>query len=689
MAPVPPSATGARGARGGDPRRAANEGEEGETVRRPGGPWSIAIRSLAPALVALGLGLVIAAPAFAQRVLVPEREWSDATGMFKVQASLVAIEGTSLTLRQTDGTDLTIELDQLSPVDQLVVRRTRRRLDHRGEGAPQVEAFDTSAQATNHTDFPPASPGLLVADPAVVGRGLAAGTVSLTRQDHFDRVGRVIAVGGPGAVVLVAIENSTPGRPLPTRLVWVSMKSQSVLAEHPLTSAEIVLDYHPVLERLLTVSREKVTAEGAAKQVLTLWDAAPGRKGATAWSSWRAPCGDGQPLARHPWGRIVDDSLVLHQSSREEYSCWDIDAKRATYRLKQYPGHSPIPSLSGGGRYLALPDTRRVQVCDAASGEVLVSLPVGDTSGVSFDPDGRRLAVVQEGNVQIHDLTDTAGPIPVFRAHGANLQHTALAWDGSEHLLIQSARGLAAVLWSTTKGLPVWRYEWQPVQSGDTVDDLAVRIVQGMLLYAAPPDEADATEDDEEDGKKKPGTTLAVIVAAKIPEPAVAKASGELPAGLPALVEPGTVVGTKADSGADHDREIAAVAKTFERTKWIYDAASPALVEIATTAGGTVTYTDAEGRERQLKQVTPTTRLMRVVVHGVALVTAKRSTDIPDKLVLAAGETDKDLAARLPTPDLGWIERIVFPSTIVDVTEADGVGTTACTAAGLTTRRAK
>ena len=131
------------------------------------------------------------------------------------------------------------------------------------------------------------------------------------------------------------------------------------------------------------------------------------------------------------------------------------------------------------------------------------------------------------------------------------------------------------------------------------------------------------------------------------------------------------------------------MAKTFERTKWIYDAASPALVEIATTAGGTVTYTDAEGRERQLKQVTPTTRLMRVVVHGVALVTAKRSTDIPDKLVLAAGETDKDLAARLPTPDLGWIERIVFPSTIVDVTEADGVGTTACTAAGLTTRRAK
>jgi hypothetical protein len=73
----------------------------------------------------------------------------------------------------------------------------------------------------------------------------------------------------------------------------------------------------------------------------------------------------------------------------------------------------------------------------------------------------------------------------------------------------------------------------------------------------------------------------------------------------------------------------------------------------------------------------------------VALVAAKLSTDIPDKLVLRAGETDKDLATRLPTPDLGWIERIVFPPVLVDVTEADGLGSTACTAAGLVTKRAK
>lgn len=59
--------------------------------------------------------------------------------------------------------------------------------------------------------------------------------------------------------------------------------------------------------------------------------------------------------------------------------------------------------------------------------------------------------------------------------------------------------------------------------------------------------------------------------------------------------------------------------------------------------------------------MTPTTRAARVVVHGVSLVGAKLSTDIPDKLVLGADETDKDLVARLPKPDFGWFERIVFP----------------------------
>ena len=627
--------------------------------------------------------LLSSATAVAQRPLVTAREWTDSTGMFKVTATLVALDGDTLTLRQEDGSDLEIDVGSLSAVDRVVVQRTRRRLALRkGDEPKEPEAFDVTATATNHTDYPPVEVAPLPADPALVDPVPGAGRVEIPRTDHFDHVARLFPAGE--GLVLVVVENSTPGKPLPTRLVWVNLQKKVVVSEAALPGADIVLDYHPLLERLLTVSREKSTAEGAARQVLTLFDAAPGRKGASRMIAWRAPCADKQPTARHPWGRIVDASLVLHQSSREEFTCWDIDARRARWRFAQYPGHSPVPALTPGRRHVAIPDTRRVQVCDVATGAVLVSLPVGSVSGVCFDATGRRLALVEGGAVQVHDLGEADGPIHLFRAHGCHANTTALEWLGDDALLVQSAEGLGAVAWSISKGLPAWRYQWQPTQSGDSIDDLAERVVGGMLVWAAPveaPDAADAGE-----GEESSGGVVAAVVAAAVPEGAVAKAIDALPEGLTALVEPGTVVATKVPASPEHDRILAAVAATFARTGWVYDAASPAVVEASKVSDGTVTYTDGEGRKRPLKQVTPTTLRMGVVIHGVTVVEARLSSDIPDAIVLEAGRTDAEIAARLPPPGVAWFDRVRLPAVLVDVTEADGLGTTECTERGLVTK---
>lgn len=619
-----------------------------------------------------------ASPARAQRPLVPVREWTDATGMFKVRAVLTALDGDLVTLRQEDGTDLEIGYENLSGVDRLVVQRTRRRMALAvGGGEGGTVPFDVAATATNRTDFPPPASIPVPADPPVLDVAPAAGRVEIPRRDTFDRVARLFPASD--GLVLAAVENTSPGRPLPTRLVWVDPRRKSVVAEQSLPGPEIALDYHPLLERLLSVSREKSTAEGAARQVLTLRDVSPERKDAPAIVSWNAPCGDRQPTARVPWGRIVDDALVLHRSSREETTCWDIDARKARYRLAQDPGHSPVPSLSPGRRHLALADTRGVQVCDAASGKVLVSLRVGAVSGVCFDGAGGRLALVAGGTVQVHDLADPAGEIPVFRAHGSHPNTTALEWLDADTLLVQSAEGLGAVAWSIAKGLPGWRYQWRPVQSGDSLDDLAERAVGGMLLYAAPLDAA-------EDADAAARMPLAAVVAAPVPEAAVQRALDGLPAGLVALVEPGTVVATKVPASPEHDRILAAVARTFERTKWIYDAASPAVVEASKVSDGTVSYTDAEGHKRPLRQVTPTSLRMAVVIHGVTVVEARLASDVPDRLALASDQTEADLAARLPAPAVEWFDRIRLPAVLVDVTEADGLGTTECTERGLVTR---
>lgn len=625
--------------------------------------------------------VLAAAPAAAQKSLVTSREWTDATGQFTVKASLLAIDGDVLTLRQEDGSEVEIEIGQLSRIDRLVALRARRRLAlPRGGDTRDPVAFDDSVRATNHTDFPPTPAPAIEADPCFFPTRPDAGKGAIPQADSFDRVSRVLPAAG--GQVLVVVENSTPGRPRATRLEWMAPAKGTILASHELPSTDIVLDYHPVLERLLTVTREKSTADGAARQVLTLWDVAATRKAAVPIVSWRAPCGDKQPTARQPWGRIVDDALVLHRSSREEITCWDIDAKAARYRLAQYAGHSPVPALSGGRRLIALPDTKRVQVCDTSSGRILASLAVGAVWGVAFDEAGRRLAVLQGGDVQVHDLADPSSPVPMFRAHGCRANATAIDWAGEDLLLVQSAQGLGAVLWSVTHGLPVWRYQWQALQSGDTADDLAERVGDGMLLYAAT-----GQGDDEGEAEPPPaGGTLATMVSVAIPEPTVAKVLESLADGLPALVERGTVVATKVPPGPEHDRFVAAVGKTFDRNGWVYDATSPAVVEALKVLNGTVSYTDAAGRERQLKQVQPATLRMAMLVHGITMAEANLSTDIPDRLVLAAGETEADLAARLPPPDAVWLERLRLPAVFVDVTEADGQGTTVCGPRGLVSR---
>ena len=205
---------------------------------------------------------------------------------------------------------------------------------------------------------------------------------------------------------------------------------------------------------------------------------------------------------------------------------------------------------------------------------------------------------------------------------------------------------------------------------------------------AAPVDDAPEGGDDDDTRGESEGT-LTTIVAAAIPETAVARAMEKLPAALPVLVEPGTAMATRVPPGPEHDRQIGALARIFDRTKWIYDATSPAVIEAGQTGEGTVTYKDPQGRERQLKQVTPTTLRVRVSVHGVLLLEAKLATDIPDNLALAAGETDTGLAARLPPPPADWLDRLLLPARLVDITEADGLGTSFCGASGLLSKPAR
>ena len=51
------------------------------------------------------------------------RTWTDASGSFKVEATLVGVEDGKVQLRKTDGTTIAVPIDKLSAADQAIVRR--------------------------------------------------------------------------------------------------------------------------------------------------------------------------------------------------------------------------------------------------------------------------------------------------------------------------------------------------------------------------------------------------------------------------------------------------------------------------------------------------------------------------------------------------------------------------------------
>src|SRR3954447_6037028 len=71
----------------------------------------------------LGLSLAVAAP----------RPWTDTTGMFRVEAELVAIRNGRVVLEKADGSIITVPLEKLSAADQEYLKSLDRPL-------PKVDA---------------------------------------------------------------------------------------------------------------------------------------------------------------------------------------------------------------------------------------------------------------------------------------------------------------------------------------------------------------------------------------------------------------------------------------------------------------------------------------------------------------------------------------------------------------------
>ncbi|MEX2176383.1 MAG: SHD1 domain-containing protein [Pirellulaceae bacterium] len=632
------------------------------------------------------------------------RTWSDASGKFRIKAALLAIhDDETITLRKTDQTELKIAVAKLSSADQQFLKQLQAQGGVAVMKGPDLLAVETFEE----NPFGSAAAGFggeaeqrvaIVPDPIPAYLKLKQGGAVFPLDQRDDTASAVLPLGGPEGWVLAAVESGHRfEEETPVRLTWISLTFQKVENRQLLPAGEVVLDYHPPTRRLLTRSveassnpfpdhklppeiLEKMARRGINKHlakiglgqtILTLWEVAPRDKRAKPLVRWRG--GDAEK-SRQAWARLIDGNIVLERRQEEEYIAWDTTAKQAKYKLTQEAFSARPAVLSGGRKYLFMPEDKGIRVIDAATGGTLNWLPLASRPvALGASDDGRRLAVLAENDLLVWDLTAPEAAPNRLEGQALRLQAQSLAWIGDDWLVADRGNS-SLVLYSLKSKLPVWNYQFDSnAIQGDAGQRLR-QIVDGHLVYAS---------------RVKVGRDEHVAVgAAALPGPGVEEAAAGLTYDSLLIVKPGTPIRLQVSTGADDARVRAALEAKIKANGWVLNDSAELVMTASMGRSETqsVTYTSGGFGRRETTQtvtVTPHYSSLQIKAGNRMIWTSGTSTGVPNRLRLKDGETAQSEVDKLQNPNPTFFERVEIPAKIIDPEKTAGAGTTEVTNRGL------
>ncbi|MFO0869609.1 MAG: SHD1 domain-containing protein [Pirellulales bacterium] len=611
---------------------------------------------------------------FENGALARARTWSDPSGTFKVKAALLSLDGDNVVLRKPDKTELKVPLAKLSQADQDFVRRLRKELGP-VVSIPTVgpaETFETSGAQDVWKSWG-ADAGARAAvepDPLPAFVKLKQAGVAFPMEDFFDRLGSVLPLGGPNAWLLASTENFAPRGNKPGKLLWASLTKGKIEGQQALPPAEIVLDYHPQSKQLLTLSKSDPMTHAPTPLTLTVWKVAPSDSNVTLVVRWVSEGGGIGP--RDNWGRIVDANTVLHEWKKNEYVAWDIATKRLRYRLTQESFFAPSPVLSGGRRYLILPEDRQVRVIETVSGALVTTLPAPNgASGAALDEDGKRLAVLDRNQITVWDLTSPTSEPEVYQAEAIGTPFAAaMEWVGSDRLLVDG-RLKNKVLFSLKHRIALWNYEFDM----DAVPQDAMRrvrhAVNGHLVYAATVIQ---------------GNFKGLAVGAvELPGPKVNELADSLRLEDLMIVKQGTELAVNIQCGEYNDRVYAALQQIAARNGWVLNQNAPLVIVCEMKRGEqqNVTYRSFQSGTTETVSFVPFLSLVRIMSGQRIAWQSGTATGAPPVVSLRGGQTAQGEVDQWQRPDPQFFERLEIPAQILDPDKQNGLGTTQVTNRGL------
>jgi len=614
--------------------------------------------------------------AYAADALSKPRFWTDRSGTYRTRAVLLSITGQSVTLRKPDMTQVEVPISQLSDGDQRFIARLQKEGGLGAGGVPQPPDVEQFAE----TPDPGAARGAdatgrvaLTPDPIPAYLRMKHAGAAFPAEDMRDRVGAVLPVGGPEAWLLAAVERQGFREDVPTRLLWASLAHKKIEGRQLLPPGEIVLDYHPPSHRLLTYALVKTSVDPWGKAALTLWEVVPTEGLAQPVVRWNAEPSRGRP--HDPWARLVDGNIVLHQWTHHDFVAWDAAGKRMRYPIAQESFSAKTPTLSGGRKYLFVPEDRQVRILEAATGRLASTLPADEgASAVAISEGGRWAAVLSKNALTIWDLTSADAPPYRYQAEAIGTPFsTTLRWVGDRRLMVDGGHA-GLVLFSLPRKLPLWNYKFDLSAVGEGGGRRVREIVDGHLVYAA---------------SFGMGRERGLAVGAvQLPGPKVDEAAATFDLESLILVKPGTEVQLDVIAGTHSPRVQAALEREIEANGWKLTRTAPigVVAEMRVADTQQVTYRHMDGADRgrdETVSVTPHISEVRIEVDGERAWQESTRTGAPPRLRLREGETVQGEISRWQRPQPEFFETLDVPDRILDPKKRYGLGTTQVTNRGL------
>lgn len=626
--------------------------------------------------------------AYEDGAIGPARNWTDATGSFKVMAAPLGVYGDTLKIRKEDMTELEVPISKLSESDQSYIERMRRELG--GAAAPTPENLPME----NYGDVEGARFALalqanggriaLLPDPIPPYLQLKEGGTAFGRiGDGFDgeEFGVIIPVGGPESLVLASGEchprwSHSKVDPF-TRLLWVSIADRKIINQQKLPPDEYVLDYHPPSHRLLTYSFvDGGNANNDKKIALAIWEVLPTDEIVKPVARWEA-----YPDERswdNPWAKIIDGQIVLQRWNKSEYVAWNVDEKSIAYRLRQESRSDSLPSFSGGKRYAFLPDQSSIRVFDPTTGVMLTSLPAPNgAKAVAISEDGKRAAVLDRNQLAVWDLTDANSEPTYYHADDIGRAWVdSMFWLGTDKLMVKTNREM--LLFSIPQRVVVWSYQFEHTTKHGNGERPLVHVVNDHLVYGA----------SVRDNNRNEGLAVGNV---KLPGPKVAEVFGAIDREDLEVIKPGEHVRLEVRCGDDLNRDVYfSLVEKIEKNNWILDNENPTVTMYADmkrgkTQSATYEIVDHFNRSQGTESVTytPNEYSLKIVRGSDVLWSSFMGGGLPDRFTIFGDASIQEIVNKWEVPSVSFFSRADIPARVIHKDYRRGLGTTQITTRGL------